>query len=377
MRTVRAEKFRTDSIPPQPTAIACLAAIGGIHEFYADPISLRSIGYSPYQKTVAKTIKLSASSFPSEFFFRDLFKFQVFQNQNGIFWNPLAKLCSGLVAKCFGKILLFPRQTFQDTANRTVVFAQFLFRGFFRLNSRSSFSGSFSLFKERFSRNTKSLFLGRSNQNIPNANIDPNWSYALWIGDFKSNAKTSFRSSANTQGIHDLCIEEIFLKSLWDSKSELLSSSDSPDRHFSVFRKGSISASLPDQKQSSFFSKNKRPFSWFLVGFCRHIRRSYKPNSGTFHLRRQTGRLRFVNLFVKSQSAARLTGVKAYFGNALLISIEFLNSFQQIFRLFESDWYASLYQHANSVPLNQDINNLKWRPRFPLALKDEVPARAI
>ncbi|OGN63381.1 MAG: hypothetical protein A3E80_00045 [Chlamydiae bacterium RIFCSPHIGHO2_12_FULL_49_9] len=205
MRAIRAEKSRTDPISQQPTCIAGLAGIGSLYEFYAYSISLRSICYTLYQKIIAKTIKLAASSFPNMFFFRDFFDFQVFQNKNRIL----------------------------------------------------------------------------------------------------------------------------------------------------------------------------RSFGRFSVGFCRHIRRSYKPNSGAFHLRTQRGQIRFINLFVKRQSAACLTRVKAYFGNALLISVEFLNSFPQVFRFFKSDRYTSLYQHANGIPLKENINNLKWRSRFPLALKDEVPARAI
>ena len=376
MRTVRTEKCRSESIPQQPAGIACLASIGRIYEFYADPVSLCSIFQTLYQKSVAKTIKLSASSFPNVFFSGDFFDFQVFQNQNGIFRNPLAKLCSGFITKCFGKIVLFPRQTFQDATHGACIFAQFLFRGFFRLNSCSDFSGSFSFFNKRFSRKTNSLFFSRSNYNISNSNINTDWNYALWIGDFKSNAKTSFSVCANIEGVHNFCIIEIFLKSFWDFKSKLLPSSHSPDRHFSVFRKRSISSSLPNQKQCSLFSKNKRSFCRPLVGFGRHIRRSYKSNSGAFHLRTQQRWLGFVNLFVKSQSIFGLTGIKAYFRNILLVPIKFLDGFQQVFRFFKSDWYASLYQHARSVPLKKNINNLNWRPRFPLALKDEVPARA-
>ncbi|MCX6994428.1 MAG: hypothetical protein NTY13_01090, partial [Chlamydiae bacterium] len=72
-----------------------------------------------------------------------------------------------------------------------------------------------------------------------------------------------------------------------------------------------------------------------------------------------------------------LAGVKAHFGNALLIAVEFLDGFQKVFRFFKDNWDASMNQHAEMLPLTKNINNLAWRPRFPLALKDEVPARAI
>src|SRR3989344_6742358 len=133
MRTVRTGELRSNTRSKQSALIADLACIGRINKFDSQAVSLCSVSDALYQQIIAKTVEFSSSSLSNRLLLRSSFNPKIFKNENRIFRNPFTKFCSRFSTKCFSKITLFPRQTFQDTANRSAILAQFLFRGFFRL----------------------------------------------------------------------------------------------------------------------------------------------------------------------------------------------------------------------------------------------------
>jgi hypothetical protein len=134
MRTRRTTKPRAVTITKQTALITDLACIRRVDETNSQSVPFSSVSYALNHKIVAKAVELSTRSLSYVFFFRRSFNSKVFKNENSIIRSPLTKLRSSLSTKRFCLITLFPRQTFQDATHRARIFAQFLFRRFFRLN---------------------------------------------------------------------------------------------------------------------------------------------------------------------------------------------------------------------------------------------------
>lgn len=377
MRTRRTTKSRAFAITNQTALIANLAGVRGVYKGYCQSVPFSSVSYALYHQIVAKTVKLSTCCLSNVFIFRRSFNSKVFKNENSIIGNPLTKLRSSLFTKRFCLITLFPRQTFQDATHRARIFAQFLFRRFFKLNSRFCFSDLLSFSRKIASRNYKSIFLSRCNQGVSNTKINTDRNKTLWFLYFKSDTKRSFSIQSDIERINSHSFEKITLKCFRNFKPYLFSSVDSRYRKFTAFRKRSVTPSFSNQKHSFLFSENKRSFSRFFVGFCRSICTGNETNSSTFKLRSQRRFNNVIYQFVQRQSILWTSLIKTIKRNFFLISVKFLNRLEKVARFFDSYRYASLYQNAKSIPLNKNINQQLWRPRFLSALKDGVPAREI
>ena len=376
MRTQRATKPGTFTITKQTTLVANLAGVRRIDKSYCQSVPFGSISYALNHQIVTKAIQLPSCALSNMLFPGRSFNFKILKNKHGILWGPLTKLRGCFSTKRFCLITLFPRQTFQDATHRARIFAQFLFRGFFRLNSASCFSNSFSFFRKLFSGNNKSILLSRCNQSISNTKINTNWSDCFRVFYFKSDTNRSFPVQSNIKGINARGIREIGLECFRYFKSYFFSAVNRRNRNLTAFGKRSVTPSFPDQKQSSFSSKNERSGCWSFVGFCRSVCPSYQSNSRAFKLRCKLRIYGIIHRFVQSKSIFCFSAIKTIFRNPFLISVEFLNRLEKIVRLFKSNRYSSLYQHARILPLNKNINQVTWGPRFLSALKDGVPARA-
>ncbi len=367
-------KSRSHTVARQSALIANLARISRIDKGYCQAIPLRSIRNALNQQVIAKAVQFTTRSFTHRLLFGPFFNLKVFKHKYSVFRNPLAKLCRRFSTKCFSFITLFPRQTFQDTTHRSAVFAQFLFRRFFTLNSSSGFSNAFPVFFKPIARDNDGLSSCRSHEHIFNPNVDSYRDKTFWFRNIECNTEHPLSVWTNAQRISGYRIFKIRQKSIRNSKSKFLPTCDGPDRQLSIFRQRCIASFFSNQEQRLLSTEDKWTFSWTFIGLCRRVSSSHNSNSSAPHLSVK-GRFDLViHCLMQTQSASWRMIVKSLFGNSLLISIKFLNRIMKIFRSLKNDWYASLYQHAIKITLKK-INN-KWRPRFLPYLKEGVPARA-
>jgi len=349
--TMRTAELTPLALSEEAAARAKLTGICRIDEADGKTSALSPVLHRLKHQSVKPAVELPTGAFPQMLLFPASGDLQILEDQHCIGRSPLTERCRSLPAERLIPVSGFPGQPFQRTADAFRVRALCLLPGEFGLEAGANLAGSLVAYGELLSTDDQRSFLGRGNQGIVDAKVNPDWNGAFRVWNLESETKRCFAVVPNDQAIDRFGLGQISLKPFRNSVIDTLTAVDSPDRECTVFTERSVAAGLANQKQGSRSFEKKWLADRSTIGFGGTVCRRCQPDRRTAKLGGKRSWYLMINYSLELNCAKRLAGVESNRRNCALIPIEFFDSCRDIRARLEDNRDCAFNIHTKTVSL--------------------------